>query len=172
MDYVVLGILQARILEWVAYPFSRGSFQLRNWTEVSCTAGGFSTNRAIGEAPTLSNWKLINPSCTFLNFYFYFLVWFPLYSSILVSILPFWICSYFFLQPWLLKFRCLFLFLFFPWWASFGPVVFHFVWIWVKISCAKWELLFFWSHIILFWTQLPVDGRNWWMESSSCNHLY
>ena len=30
MDYIVHGILQARILEWVADPFSRGSFQPRN----------------------------------------------------------------------------------------------------------------------------------------------
>ena len=29
-----------RILEWVAYPFSRGSAQPRNQTEVSCIAGG------------------------------------------------------------------------------------------------------------------------------------
>ena len=28
MVYMVHGILQARILEWVAFPFSRGSFQL------------------------------------------------------------------------------------------------------------------------------------------------
>ena len=28
-----------RILAWVAYPFSRGSSQLRNWTRVSCIAG-------------------------------------------------------------------------------------------------------------------------------------
>ena len=28
-----------RILEWVAYPFSSGSSQPRNWTRVSCTAG-------------------------------------------------------------------------------------------------------------------------------------
>ena len=27
MDYTVHGILQARILEWVVFPFSRGSFQ-------------------------------------------------------------------------------------------------------------------------------------------------
>ena len=40
----------SRILEWVAYPFSRGSFWLRNWTRVSCTAGGFFTNWAIREA--------------------------------------------------------------------------------------------------------------------------
>ena len=31
-------------MEWVAYPFSRGSSQLRNRTGVSCTAGGFSTS--------------------------------------------------------------------------------------------------------------------------------
>ena len=30
-----------RILEWVAYPFSRGSYRPRNRTGVSCTAGGF-----------------------------------------------------------------------------------------------------------------------------------
>ena len=33
-----------RILEWVAYPFSRGSSRPRNWTRVSCIAGGFFTN--------------------------------------------------------------------------------------------------------------------------------
>ena len=41
MDYTVHGILQARILEWVAVPFSRGSSQLRDRTQVSCIAGGF-----------------------------------------------------------------------------------------------------------------------------------
>ena len=35
----VHGILQARILEWVAIPFSRGSSWPRDWTWVSCTAG-------------------------------------------------------------------------------------------------------------------------------------
>ena len=38
-----------RILEWVAYPFSRGSFQPRNRTRISCIAGRFSTNWAIRE---------------------------------------------------------------------------------------------------------------------------
>ena len=37
----VHGILQARILEWVAFPFSRASSQLRNQTQVSRIAGGF-----------------------------------------------------------------------------------------------------------------------------------
>ena len=43
-----------RILEWVAYPFSRGSSQPRNWTGVSCITGGFFTNWAIREAPKWS----------------------------------------------------------------------------------------------------------------------
>ena len=30
-----------RILGWIAYPFSRGSSQPRNWTGVSCIAGRF-----------------------------------------------------------------------------------------------------------------------------------
>ena len=43
MDYRVHGILQARIPEWVAFPFSRGSFQTRDRTQVSRTAGRFFT---------------------------------------------------------------------------------------------------------------------------------
>ena len=35
-----------RILEWVAYPFSRGSSWPRNWTGVSCITGGFFTSWA------------------------------------------------------------------------------------------------------------------------------
>ena len=44
------GILQARILEWVAISFSRGSSQSRNWTRVSCIAGRWFTNWAMREA--------------------------------------------------------------------------------------------------------------------------
>ena len=50
MDYTVHGILQARILEWVAFPFSRGSSQPRDQTQVSRIAGRFFTNWAIREA--------------------------------------------------------------------------------------------------------------------------
>ena len=39
----VHGILQTRILKWAAYPFSRGSSQPRDWTQVSCIAGRFFT---------------------------------------------------------------------------------------------------------------------------------
>ena len=47
----VHGILQARILEWVAIPFSRGSSQPRNWSQVSFIAGRFFIVRATREAP-------------------------------------------------------------------------------------------------------------------------
>ena len=43
MDYTVHGILLARILEWVAFRFSRGSSQPRDWTQVSRIAGRFFT---------------------------------------------------------------------------------------------------------------------------------
>ena len=44
MNCVVHGILQARILEWVAFPFSRGSSQPKDQTQVSRIAGGFFTS--------------------------------------------------------------------------------------------------------------------------------
>ena len=39
-----------RILEWIAFPFTSGSSQPRNWTRVSCIAGEFFTKWAIREA--------------------------------------------------------------------------------------------------------------------------
>ena len=46
----VHGILQARIIEWVAIPFSRASSPPRDWTQVSCVAGSFFTIWATREA--------------------------------------------------------------------------------------------------------------------------
>ena len=50
VGYTVHGILQARILEWVAFPFSRGSSQLRDHIQVSRIAGGFFASWATREA--------------------------------------------------------------------------------------------------------------------------
>ena len=44
MDYTARGINQARIPDWVAFPFSRGSSQPRDRTQVSLIAGGFFTS--------------------------------------------------------------------------------------------------------------------------------
>ena len=50
-------IFQARILEWVAISFSRGSSQPRDRTQVTCTVGRFFTEWATREA----QWNIIQP---------------------------------------------------------------------------------------------------------------
>ena len=50
----VNGILQARILEWVAISFSRGSSQPRDWSWIFCAAGRFFTIWATREALLIS----------------------------------------------------------------------------------------------------------------------
>ena len=50
MDHTVHEILQARILEWIAFPFSTGYSHPRDQTQVSCTAGGIFTVWAVKEA--------------------------------------------------------------------------------------------------------------------------
>ena len=59
-----MGILQARILELVAMPSSRGSFQPRDWTQVSHIAGEFFTVWATRKA--LENWSGPMPSLGYL----------------------------------------------------------------------------------------------------------
>ena len=51
---------QARIPEWVAFPFSVGPSQPRDWTQVSCIAGRFFTSWATREAP---KWKSLYCVC-------------------------------------------------------------------------------------------------------------
>ena len=53
-------ILQARILKWVAVPFSRGSSRPRNRNRVSCIVGKFFTNWATREAHYLSEFAQIH----------------------------------------------------------------------------------------------------------------
>ena len=60
----VHGILQARILEWLAIPFSRGSFWPKDRTQFSCTAGRFFTVWATRE--TLENICWMKEYCALL----------------------------------------------------------------------------------------------------------
>ena len=55
----VHGILQTRILEWVAISFSRGSSQPRDRTQMFCVAGRFFTIWATREAPVFSKIHII-----------------------------------------------------------------------------------------------------------------
>ena len=60
MDYTVHEIFQDRILEWVAFPFSRAYSQPRDRTQVFCIAGGFFTSWATREA-----WLLVDLDLNF-----------------------------------------------------------------------------------------------------------
>ena len=67
MDYSPPGILQTRILEWVAIPFSRVSFLPRDWTQVSCSS--CITGRFFTAEPSGKTNVLITTSLKILNFY-------------------------------------------------------------------------------------------------------
>ena len=72
MDYTVHGILQARILEWIAFSFSWGSSQPRDRTQVSRIAGRFFTRWATRKDPkvhraSFKNISLVKPRVTNLT---------------------------------------------------------------------------------------------------------
>ena len=73
----VHGILQARILGWVAIPFSRGSSQPRDWTRVSHIAGKFltiwATRKAQRDGFIIIKWELRVKFCDFVH-----VIWRPL----------------------------------------------------------------------------------------------
>ena len=56
IDYTVHGILHARILEWVVFPFTRASSQSRDRTQVSHIAGGFFYQLSHQGSPRILEW--------------------------------------------------------------------------------------------------------------------
>ena len=56
MDCIVHGNLQGRVLEWVAFPFSSGSSQPRDITQVSRIAGGFFNQLSHKGSPRILEW--------------------------------------------------------------------------------------------------------------------
>ena len=58
-----VGILQERILEWVAMPSSRWSSQPRDWTQVPPIAGGFFTDFFMREAYVTQRWIIQESYC-------------------------------------------------------------------------------------------------------------
>ena len=108
----VHGIFQARVLEWVAIPFSRGSSRPRDWTHVSwvsCIAGRILTTEPLGKSFSCAYWPFIyliwSNICSeslpkFLLIYFSFyclLIWtlVKIMDSIYKSLIRFIICKYF-----------------------------------------------------------------------------
>ena len=88
MDYTVHGILQARILEQAAFPFSRGSSPRRNWTGISCIAGETYQQRSCGR---LQKWLPISLNACSLPFVcvehaaLVLATWLPLVNGILTN---------------------------------------------------------------------------------------
>ena len=82
----VYEIPQARILEWVAISFSRGSSRYRDWTHVSCIASGFFTAKLAG---VKAEYGIIAPptgcSPISLSLLFFFFSFFSIHPSICLS---------------------------------------------------------------------------------------
>ena len=60
-----VGFSRQKSLEWIATPFSRGSSQPSNWTQISCIAGGFFTVELPGNVN-----NFVNKSACFMQIYF------------------------------------------------------------------------------------------------------
>ena len=67
----VYGILQARILEWVSMPSSRGSSQPRDWNRVFCIAGRLVTIWANKEALYLASVEFKSFASTYFNWIYW-----------------------------------------------------------------------------------------------------
>ena len=102
----VHGILQARILEWVAISFSRESSQPRDQTQVSCIAGGFFTIGATRKVLNTSICAIYYNKVTRIDFYF--LLMSPRYTLLDTHVqVPSLLHFFFFFQPPLIKrFQC------------------------------------------------------------------
>ena len=124
-------ILQARILEWVAIPFSRGSSHPKDWTQVSRIAGGFFTSWATRKLSILV--------IIFVVFFLFFIF-----------------CGFFWLFGWLvgigmeIGFCFFFLYIFFIFCFIFRACIFfrkHF-WYWGAFYGMSWYWQYFFFLMI------------------------
>ena len=94
--------LQARILEWVAIPFSGGSFQPRDWTCISCIAGRFLTAWATREAQPHQKLLQIIPiheHCNFLKLDVYIYILYFIHIFIIVVKYKLYLNGLFYTKP-------------------------------------------------------------------------
>ena len=127
----VCGILQARILEWVAVPFSRGSSQPRDQTQVSHIAGGFFTSWATREA------------------------WICSYASVILLLIPssvlfISVCLFFSSFRSLVNVFCIFSVLFLKSWIIFTNIILNSFSGRLHIStCSRWWNRRMCAHLLL-----------------------
>ena len=90
VDSSVYGILQARILEWIAIPYSRASSWPRGRTRVSCIAGRFFTAWVTREVlfPD-SSYRILERNVNTPFLYMYIYIWgrgYPYYWNLRLSL--------------------------------------------------------------------------------------
>ena len=142
MDYAVHGILQARILERVAFPFSRGSSQPRNRTQVSRIAGMLFTSWAtwggiICRQTGLPETSYLDQKRTFASLYVFSLsitLFFPIILSYCPLKLAFKLCG-------LVKENAQYM---------------H------KTVKPKWVNEVFWAHLFIH-SPMHHKGHLWWL---------
>ena len=82
----VYGILKARMLEWVAISFSRGSFRPRDGTHVSFMAGGFSITELLGKPVRMCTCIIyFYATCVYLNISIHTEIYMQFYEYIFSS---------------------------------------------------------------------------------------
>jgi len=131
----VHGIFQPRVLEWVAFSFSRGASQPRDWTQVSHTAGRFYSR-------TLYKW---NPTESTLH------AWLLSLSTNMsvIFLLRISIVSHFLLLSFILLYESTTNFISVVFWWTFGLLP---IWDNYKQSCCAHFCANFCRHI--FWSTL------------------
>ena len=91
---LIHGILQARILEWVAIPFSRRFYRPRDWTQVSLMAGRLQSEPPGNPTSVLNPFLNTHLWLFFISISFFYksLVW-NICNSVLFSFYPDLCCS-------------------------------------------------------------------------------
>ena len=80
-----------RMLEWVAYPLSGGSSQPRNWTGVSCIAGGFFTSWDSSHFSSHDNSHITRSGIVLISFFMTLNFW-SIQASCFVECPQIWLC--------------------------------------------------------------------------------
>ena len=129
--FSVRGILQARILEWVAITFSKGSSWCRNWTRVSCIAGRFFTD-----------WKIL------YQLLMWCITWIDLYilDNPFISVINLiWLWCMILFMPWQIQFASVLLKIFTSMFISNIGLQYSFLWYLCFFVSGWW-----WPHIMSF----------------------
>ena len=166
----VHGILQARVLEWVAISFCRGSSPPRDWTQVSCIAGeppgkaqwenkGVVTFLSSSVVITLFKFSVLGsvwgvsilPGNMFLNLLLYSCLWYISFSFSFISLRH--VCVV--MSPLSFPNLCEIFLSLFPYFR-FGKEYIHFLTLQKKLG-GEWIRVYVWPSPFDVYLKLPQD---------------